>query len=69
MESIDLIPLFITAKTKEELVRKMFLNNIKRGKHLKYFQIEKIGKQWIAWYYDKLDAFKDLTDGSRKKNN
>ena len=58
METIDLIPMFITAKTKEALVKEMLLNNARRGKHLKYFQIEKIGKEWIAWFYDKINTFK-----------
>ena len=65
METIDLIPMFITAKTKEQLVKQMFLNNVKRGKHLKYFQIERVGSEWVAWNYDKVDAFKQVVDGSR----
>lgn len=52
MESHTLIPYYIEAKTKKELVRKMFDNNVKKGGFVKYFDIQKDGSSYIAWYYE-----------------
>lgn len=42
-------PIFLTAKTKEELSRKMLANNMARSAYYNY-QIMKDGKQWVAWF-------------------
>jgi len=63
METVDLIPYSIAAKTRDALTKAMFLNNIKHGAHFRYFNIEKVGKEWVAWYYRKLDVGK-LTNGT-----
>lgn len=53
METFDLIPLYITAKSKDELVKNMFQNNVLHGKHFKYFEICYYEGEWVAWYYGK----------------
>ena len=44
-------PLFVEAKSKRDLVKAMFNNNMKFSSHFKYFDIQKDGKTWVAWYY------------------
>jgi cellobiose phosphorylase len=55
MNPIDSIPRYITAKTKDELVKKMLQNNAVRGAYLNYFQIQNIDGEWIAWFYPNKD--------------
>ena len=52
--STTLIPHFITAKTKPALMQAMLNNNIKHGKKFNYFDLQKDGREWLAWYYDDL---------------
>ena len=54
METVDLIPYSISANTRAALTKAMFLNNVKHGAHFRYFDIAKVGKEWIAWYYKKI---------------
>ena len=49
------VPNFLVAPSKERLVRLMLLNNIKKSKEFNYFDIQKDGAKWVAWYYDTLD--------------
>jgi hypothetical protein len=51
MERPSLIPVSIEAKTRSELSGKMLENNLKLGFFFRYFDIQKDGKRWIAWYY------------------
>jgi len=57
---IELIPLFVEAKTKKLLVKKMLETNIKAKAHLKYFSIQKDGNKWVAWYYDNINSIEVL---------
>ena len=47
-----MVPVHISAKTREELTLVMLDNNIKKSKQFQYFDIQKDGKEWIAWYYN-----------------
>ena len=45
------IPIFVEAPTKQELVQRMFEINQKSGQWNNFFDIQKDGNKWIAWYY------------------
>jgi hypothetical protein len=51
MERPTLIPVSIEARTRSELSGVMLLNNFKHDCFFRYFDIQKDGKRWIAWYY------------------
>jgi hypothetical protein len=51
MERPSLIPVSIEAKTRSELSAKMLQNNFKYSSFFRYFDIQKDGKRWVAWYY------------------
>ena len=59
MERSNLIPVFLEANSKDLLVKLMLSNNMAHGCYFKYFDIQKDGKKWVAWYY----AIVDLNDG------
>ena len=44
------IPQFLQARTREDLVRAMLVNNISHGMEFDYFDIQKDGKLFIAWF-------------------
>ena len=44
------IPQFLEARTRELLVRAMLFNNLKHGMEFNYFDIQKDGRSWVAWY-------------------
>lgn len=50
------IPLFLTAKTKEELVKVMFKNSQRLSHYVKYFDIQYVDGMWVAWF--EFDALK-----------
>jgi len=54
MERATLIPVSIEAKTRRELSTKMLQNNLKFASYFRYFDIQKDGKRWVAWYYAEL---------------
>ena len=45
------IPHFIEAPNKEDLKRACIQNNLKDNKPYEYFDIQKEGSKWVAWYY------------------
>jgi hypothetical protein len=51
MENHTLIAVSIEARTRSELSGKMLENNIKLNAFFRYFDIQKDGKRWVAWYY------------------
>lgn len=51
MEKSTFLPHFIEADTKENLLKKMLVNNTAQGKYFRYFDIQKDGKKWVAWFY------------------
>jgi len=63
MAKVNEIPLFITAKTKEELVSAMWKNNSNLMHQLQYFDIQFVNNEWVAWYF--YDAAKLKQQGKR----
>ena len=51
MENSTLIAVSIEARTRSELSGKMLLNNSEHRTFFRYFDIQKDGKRWVAWYY------------------
>ena len=51
MEKSNTIPLYIEAPNKKMLVQRMLNNNMKNGSFFRYFDIQKDGDMWVAWYF------------------
>ena len=60
MERPNLIPIYLEASNKDSLVKKMLSNNIKHSCHFKYFDIQKDGSKWVAWYYAIIDLKQEI---------
>ena len=56
------IPQFITARTKELLVRAMLLNNLQNGMEFNYFDIQKDGASWVVWFRHPIDRRKFIME-------
>lgn len=54
MESHTLVPFFVEGKTRRDLVKNMLKKNVEKGGFVKYFDIQKDGDLWVAWYYEDL---------------
>jgi len=50
MNNLLTVPQFIEASSKEELVRKMLALQSRLKLKLHFFDIQKDGKKWVAWY-------------------
>lgn len=50
-DRVTVLPIYLQAKTKDELIAKMIKNNLGKGKHFKYFSPIKDGSNWVVWYY------------------
>lgn len=46
------IPIYLEAKTKNELINEMLKNNQKNNKHYQYKTPMKDGDKWVVWYYE-----------------
>lgn len=51
MDKPTLIPVFLEAKSKKELVSLMLKNNLTHGMHFRYMPPLKDGKKWVVWYH------------------
>jgi hypothetical protein len=60
------VPTFVTASSPKDLVRVMLNNNINHGKEFTYFDIQKDGSKWFAWYYTEINVMEALTQPTRK---
>ena len=49
--SVSNIPNFIEAKSKKSLRLLMLKVNLAFGKEFRWFDIQKDGNMWVAWYY------------------
>ena len=56
------VPQYIEARSKEDLVRAMLLNNLQHGMEFRYFDISKDGRNWIAWFNFQLDRKQFIID-------
>jgi len=55
-KNIFRIPLFLTARTPQELSEVMLQNNIKWKREFDYFQILQTSAGWMAWYYNSVEV-------------
>ncbi len=51
MEKPTLIPNYIEAKSKDELMEKILMINLSVSTYHRFFDIQREGKKWVAWYY------------------
>lgn len=49
------VPVFLKATDPDELVKAMLQKNLKDHTEYKYFDIQKQGKFWYAWYYKNIE--------------
>jgi hypothetical protein len=56
MREFKYIPSFLTAKTKEQLVKKMVERCMRDAISYRFFDIQKDGAEWVAWFYPEKDA-------------
>lgn len=61
------VPTYVTASSPKDLVRVMLRNNIQFGKEFTYFDIQKDGSKWIAWYYTEINVMEALMQPQSKK--
>jgi hypothetical protein len=50
------IPVYVKATTEDLLVKAMLENNLKGHTEYQYFDIQKRGKFWYAWYYKNIET-------------
>jgi hypothetical protein len=62
------VPQFVEARTRQDLVRAMLLNNLLHGMEFDYFGIQKDGAKWIAWYRWPIDRKQFLVKQVRDTN-
>jgi hypothetical protein len=64
------VPLYIKAKTEDDLVKRMIENNVKYKMTFKYFDIRKNGQNWYAWYLGDATGMirREVVDGVEKNN-
>lgn len=57
------IPQFLQARTEDNLVRAMLMNNLAHGMEFRYFDIQqKKNGQWVAWFYLEVDRMKFMVE-------
>ncbi len=66
MEKPTLIPFFVEALNKLELQKKMLKINIEGAAFHKFFDIQKDGSKWVAWYYKEFKALENAVGELRK---
>lgn len=54
----NLIPIFLEADTKEDLMALMFASNAVNGKMFNYMAPVKDGKKWVVWFYADFQTYK-----------
>jgi hypothetical protein len=68
LPNIKVSPKFINAKTKQELMRTLFINQLKRSAVFKMIDIyQELDGSHTAWYYDEVDAPQNLTEIIKQK--
>lgn len=55
------IPHFISASSPRELMRRMLLQNVADGFEYRYFDIQNVNGEWVAWY-NRLIKVKELPE-------
>ena len=67
IKQITRIPLSLRAKNPEELSLSCLENNLKYNTQFHYFQIMKVGNEWVAWFYTELEKYPILKRREIKK--
>lgn len=63
------IPKYIASSSPKGLQRLMLITQTKLGYGVKWFDIQKQGKQWYAWYYDNDDITLHNVEAKLGNNN
>lgn len=66
MNKLFQIPVYIEANSKDDLVRKFLETNAKTGCYNQFFDIQKDGKKWVAWYYQDIKYLSEINNDSAK---
>lgn len=67
--SANKVPHSIVAPSLRELHRRMLLNNIRDSRQYEYFDIQKDGKQWVAFFVREATGFTQmLADALNRKS-
>jgi len=56
--NITYVPVFVEADSKENLIQAFLKINLEMRRENRYFDIQKDGNKWVAWYYRNLRAEK-----------
>lgn len=67
--SADISPDFISASSPSELRRLLFLNQKALGGEVKYISIQFDGKQWVAWFFNRLEEMAITEAVAKNKKN
>ena len=54
---LGLIPIYIEAKSKDELVEKMLVNNHANSRKFNYMSPMREGKIWVVWFYADIENY------------
>ena len=63
----SLIPLFLEAESKEELIKNMLLNNKVNAKKFNYMQPVLEGKVWVVWFYADIENYTPIDNLSKEQ--
>jgi hypothetical protein len=55
-----IIPIYLEASSKEQLIELMYVNNSQNGKAFNYFQPFKDGKKWVVWFYADINTYRKV---------
>lgn len=67
--SADISPDFISASSPSELRRLLFLNQKALGGEIKYISITFDGKNYVAWFFNKIDEMAITEAVAKNKKN
>ena len=48
---LSLVPIYLEAPNREELIQLMVANNTINSQAFNYFEPRKVGKKWTVWFY------------------
>ena len=60
------IKIYLEAKSKDELIEKMLLNNRRHGVGFKYDSPIKEGKLWVVWFTANIAEYSRKDDGTAR---
>jgi hypothetical protein len=54
----SIIPIYLEAQKKDELMQLMYANNAINGRAFNYMNPIRDGKKWVVWFYADIDNYK-----------